>query len=219
MIPPSLVLIVLADVLGVSVGDAYRGALVPSFLMVGLLLGWVALLSVFKPQLVPALPKEARTMRGWTLIKSILVSMVPPVILIFLVLGTIFVGWATPTEGGAMGAVGALILAALRGRLNKETLHGALDSTTKLATSSCSFWSALPSLPDLPAIDGDLWIEHLFSLVPGGETGFMIFVSLLVFVLGFFIDFFEIAFILMPLIGRSPRAWASTWCGSWSWWA
>ena len=96
VIPPSLVLIVLADVLGVSVGDAYRGALVPSFLMVGLLLGWVALLSVFKPQLVPALPIEARTMRGWTLIKSILVSMVPPVILIFLVLGTIFVGWATP---------------------------------------------------------------------------------------------------------------------------
>ena len=202
VIPPSLVLIVLADVLGVSVGDAYRGALVPSFLMVGLLLGWVALLSVFKPQLVPALPKEARTMRGWTLIKSILVSMVPPVILIFLVLGTIFVGWATPTEGGAMGAVGALILAALRGRLNKETLHGALDSTTKLATFVMFILvgSTIFALT-FRAIDGDLWIEHLFSLVPGGETGFMIFVSLLVFVLGFFIDFFEIAFILMPLIG------------------
>ena len=141
-------------------------------------------------------------MRGWTLIKSILVSMVPPVILIFLVLGTIFVGWATPTEGGAMGAVGALILAALRGRLNKETLHGALDSTTKLATFVMFILvgSTIFALT-FRAIDGDLWIEHLFSLVPGGETGFMIFVSLLVFVLGFFIDFFEIAFILMPLIG------------------
>ena len=145
VIPPSLVLIVLADVLGVSVGDAYRGALVPSFLMVSLLLGWVALLSVFKPQLVPALPKEARTMRGWTLIKSILVSMVPPVILIFLVLGTIFVGWATPTEGGAMGAVGALILAALRGRLNKEPCTARWIRPRNWRLSSCSFWSALPS--------------------------------------------------------------------------
>ena len=202
VIPPSLVLIVLADVLGVSVGDAYRGALVPSFLMVGLLLGYVAMLSVFKPHLVPALPKEARTMRGWVLWKSILVSMVPPVILIFLVLGTIFVGWATPTEGGAMGAVGALILAFLRRRLTKETLHGALDSTTKLATFVMFILvgSTIFALT-FRAINGDLWIEHLFSLVPGGETGFMIFVSVLVFVLGFFIDFFEIAFILMPLIG------------------
>jgi len=202
VIPPSLVLIVLADVLGVSVGDAYRGALVPSFLMVGLLLGYVAMLSVFKPHLVPALPKEARTMRGWVLWKSILVSMVPPVILIFLVLGTIFVGWATPTEGGAMGAVGALILAFLRGRLSKDTLHGALDSTTKLATFVMFILvgSTIFALT-FRAINGDLWIEHLFSLVPGGETGFMIFVSVLVFVLGFFIDFFEIAFILMPLIG------------------
>lgn len=202
VIPPSLVLIVLADVLGVSVGDAYKGALVPSFLMVGLLLAYVAFLSITKPHLVPALPPEARTMRGWVLWKSILVSMVPPVLLIFLVLGTIFIGWATPTEGGAMGAMGALILAFLRGRLSKDTLHGALDTTTKLATFVMFILvgSTIFALT-FRAIDGDLWIEHLFSLVPGGETGFMIFVSVLVFVLGFFIDFFEIAFILMPLIG------------------
>ncbi|QGG79119.1 TRAP transporter large permease subunit [Litorivicinus lipolyticus] len=202
VIPPSLVLIVLADVLGVSVGDAYRGALVPSFLMVGLLLAYVAFLSITKPHLVPALPPEARTMRGWTLVKSILVSMVPPVLLIFLVLGTIFIGWATPTEGGAMGAMGALILAFVRRRLSKETLRGALDTTTKLATFVMFILvgSTIFALT-FRAINGDIWIEHLFSLVPGGETGFMIFVSVLVFVLGFFIDFFEIAFILMPLIG------------------
>jgi len=202
VIPPSLVLIVLADVLGVSVGDAYRGALVPSFLMVGLLLAYVAMLSIFKPHLVPALPPEARTVRGMALFKSIMISMVPPVFLIFLVLGTIFVGWATPTEGGAMGAVGALLLSILRKRLNKETLSSAMDSTAKLATFvmfilvgsstfGLTFWG----------INGDLWIKELLLLIPGGETGFMIFVSGLVFVLGFFIDFFEIAFILMPLIG------------------
>lgn len=202
IIPPSLVLIVLADVLGVSVGDAYRGALVPSMLMVAMLLGYVAFLSVFRPHLVPALPPEARTMRGWTLYKSILVAMVPPVVLIFLVLGTIFIGWATPTEGGAMGAVGALILAGLRGRLNKETVKGALDTTTKLATFVMFILvgSTIFALT-FRAINGDIWIEHLFDLVPGGTTGFMIFVSLIVFLLGFFIDFFEIAFILMPLIG------------------
>ena len=202
VIPPSLVLIVLADVLGVSVGDAYRGALVPSFLMVGLLLGYVAFLSITKPHLVPALPPEARTMRGMVLVKSILVSMVPPVLLIFLVLGTIFIGWATPTEGGAMGALGALILAFVRRRLNRETLRGALDTTTKLATFVMFILvgSTIFALT-FRAINGDLWIEHLFSLVPGGEMGFMIFVSVMVFILGFFIDFFEIAFILMPLIG------------------
>lgn len=202
IIPPSLVLIVLSDVLSVSVKDAYTGALYPALMVVGLLLLYMAVLSIFKPAMVPPLPEEARTLKGSAMLISVLTSMLPPVILIFLVLGTIFIGVATPTEGGAMGAVGAMILAGLRKRLTKEVTTSALETTMKLSTfvMFILIGSSIFAL-SFRAINGDLWIEHLFSFIPGGEMGFVIFVSLLVFVLGFFIDFFEIAFILMPLIG------------------
>ena len=202
IIPPSLVLIVLADVLGVSVGDAYAGAILPSLMLVAMLVGYILILSIFKPEMVPALPPEARTLRGAALFKSVMIAMVPPVVLIFLVLGTIFIGLATPTEGGAMGATGALVLAGVRRRLSMEVVRGALETTAKLATfvMFILIGSTVFALT-FRAVNGDLWVEHLFSLVPGGQVGFLIVVSLLVFVLGFFIDFFEIAFILLPLFG------------------
>ena len=200
IIPPSLVLIVLADVLGVSVGDAYKGAIIPSALLVALLVGYIFFLSIVKPEAVPALPPEARTLRGKDLLMRVLVAMVPPVVLIFLVLGTIFIGLATPTEGGAMGAVGALILAIIRRRLTLGVVKSALETTANLATfvMFILIGSTVFALT-FRAVNGDLWVEHLFSLVPGGQWGFLIVVSLVVFILGFFIDFFEIAFILLPL--------------------
>ncbi|QJD71854.1 TRAP transporter large permease subunit [Marinobacterium sp. LSUCC0821] len=202
IIPPSLVLIVLADVLSVSVKDAYTGALFPALMVVSFLLIYMFVLSIVKPSMVPPLPEDARTLRGSELYISILTAMLPPVILIFLVLGTIFIGWATPTEGGAMGAVGALLLSILRRRLTWDVVKGALDSTAKLSTFVMFILvgSSIFAL-SFRAINGDLWIEHLFSFIPGGEMGFVLFVSVIVFILGFFIDFFEIAFILMPLIG------------------
>ena len=202
IIPPSLVLIVLADVLSVSVKDAYTGALFPALMVVGFLLLYMFVLSIVKPDMVPPLPEEARTMKGSELYISVATAMLPPIVLIFLVLGTIFIGWATPTEGGAMGAVGALLLAIARRRLTLEVVKGALDSTTKLSTFVMFILvgSSIFAL-SFRAVNGDIWIEHLFTFIPGGELGFVLFVSLLVFVLGFFIDFFEIAFILMPLIG------------------
>ena len=202
IIPPSLVLIVLADVLSLSVKDAYMGAMLPAAMVVSFLLLYMFALSIFKPAMVPPLPVEARTLKGTKLMVSVLTAMLPPIILIFLVLGTIFVGWATPTEGGAMGAVGALLLSIIRRRLTLEVIKGALDSTAKLSTFVMFILvgSSIFAL-SFRAVNGDLWIEHLFSFIPGGELGFVLFVSLLVFVLGFFIDFFEIAFILMPLIG------------------
>ena len=202
IIPPSLVLIVLADVLSVSVKDAYTGALFPALMVVSFLLIYMFVLSIVKPSMVPPLPEEARTLRGSDLYISILTAMLPPVILIFLVLGTIFIGWATPTEGGAMGAVGALLLSILRRRLTWDVTKSALDSTAKLSTFVMFILvgSSIFAL-SFRAINGDLWIEHLFSFIPGGEMGFVLFVSVIVFILGFFIDFFEIAFILMPLIG------------------
>ena len=202
IIPPSIVLIVLADVLGASVGDMYAGAMVPGLILVGMLMLFVLVVSVVKPAAVPALPAEARKLRGWKLYQHALVAMVPPLVLIFLVLGTIFMGIATPTEGGAMGAVGSLALARVKGRLTYRVMREALESTTKL-TSFVMFILIGSTVFALVfrAVNGDLWVEHLFTLVPGGTVGFLVVVNLIVFILGFFIDFFEIAFILLPLLG------------------
>jgi tripartite ATP-independent transporter DctM subunit len=128
--------------------------------------------------------------------------LIPPLLLIFLVLGTIFLGIATPTEGGAMGALGALIMAVARGRLSFSLLKQALNSTTKL---SCFvvfilIGSTVFSLV-FQGVDGPRWVEHLLTSLPGGQLGFLIVVNLLIFFLAFFLDFFELSFIVVPLIG------------------
>ena len=274
-IPPSLVLIVLADQLGRSVGDMYAGALVPGLLLVGLYLAFIAVVAIVKPDWVPALPPEARIYRedngasghksllallaicgaagwGWAQVHEsimnpwmertlpapgdevVILSMtvasflalglamvnrvlkmgllsklaerftfvlIPPLVLIFLVLGTIFLGVATPTEGGAMGAVGALLMAMSRGQINRRLMNQALDSTARL---SCFVLFILIGSTvfsfTFNAADGHIWVEHLFDNMPGGAMGFLIVVNLLVFVLGMFIDFFEIAFIVVPML-------------------
>ena len=266
IIPPSLVLIIMADQLGQSVGDLYKGAFVPGFVLTGLYLGYVLLVSLVRPSWVPALPAEARTIRepdgksGLTSLavlfvacvalsvlfaesrpastptdELIVVSMcvgvglafvlavvnktlklgllsqmaervtfvlIPPLGLIFLVLGTIFLGIATPTEGGAMGAVGALAMAMARKRINMKLLRQAMDSTMKL---SCFvifilLGSTVFSL-SFQGVDGPMWVEHLLSGLPGGQVGFLIVVNILIFVLAFFLDFFELSFIVVPLLG------------------
>jgi len=201
IIPPSLVLIILADQLSVSVGDIYRGALTPSLMLAGSYLLFIFMLTLVRPGMVPALPVAAREARGKALWLKAAAAIVPPLILIFLVLGTIFLGIATPTEGGAMGAAGALALALLKQRLRLDLLKQAMDSTMRL-TSFVIFiliGSTVFSLV-FRLLEGDLWVEHLLTALPGGEIGFLIAVNLLVFVLAFFLDFFEIAFIIVPLL-------------------
>ena len=274
-IPPSLVLIVLADQLGRSVGDMYAGALLPGLLLVGLYILFIVVVAIFKPAMVPALPPEARIYResngqsghksliallvvatvagvAWAQVHDALLRewlersvpaprdevvilsmtiaslvalslsvfnrvtrlgllsrlaeqvtfvLMPPLILIFLVLGTIFLGVATPTEGGAMGAVGALVLAGFKGKLNLSLTRQALESTAKLSTfvMFILIGSTVFSFT-FNAADGHIWVEHLFENIPGGALGFLIVVNLLIFVLGMFIDFFEIAFIVVPLL-------------------
>ncbi len=202
IVPPSIVLIVLADQLSVSVGAMYKGALLPGMLMVGLYLVYVFAVTVFKPLAAPAMPASARTLHGTALLLRVFTTLIPPLVLIFLVLGTIFLGVATPTEGGAMGAAGALLLAVGRGRLSRLKLTQAMDSTTKLTTFVIFILigSTIFSLV-FRGLDGDLWVEHLFNQLPGGVLGFLIAVNLLIFTLAFFLDFFEIAFIVVPLIG------------------
>jgi len=274
-IPPSLVLIVLADQLGRSVGDMYAGALLPGLLLVGLYLVFIVVVAMVKPKWVPALPAEARIYRegngdsghrsllalfalcgaagyAWSKVHQSVINplvgrelpapgdeifimsmtvasllalglalinktfkigllsrlteqvtfvLIPPLVLIFLVLGTIFLGIATPTEGGAMGALGALLMAAGRGKLNKSLLVQALDNTAKL---SCFVLFILVGSTvfsfTFNAADGHIWVEHLFKDMPGGAMGFLIVVNILIFILGCFIDFFEIAFIVVPIL-------------------
>ena len=265
IIPPSLVLIIMADQLGKSVGDMYAGAFIPGTVLAGLYVLYIVLVSFIKPQWVPALPAEARVFKeasgssgvislailfavstaiavifaqiynSKALDETIVVSasvgvafafiaalanrtlkfgflsrlaeqvvfvLIPPLALIFLVLGTIFLGVATPTEGGAMGATGALIMAIMRGRLSLKLLKQAMDSTAKLTAFvvfiligarvfSLSFYG----------VDGHKWVEELLTQLPGGQTGFLIVVNILVFVLAFFLDYFELAFIIIPLLG------------------
>ncbi len=202
IVPPSLVLIVLADQLGASVGDMYKGALLPGLIMVGLYLAYVFAVTIVRPHAAPALPASARTLHGTALLLRVFTTLLPPLVLIFLVLGTIFIGVATPTEGGAMGAAGALLLALARGRLSRLRLTQAMDSTTRLATFVIFILigSTIFTLV-FRGLDGDVWVEHLFSQLPGGVVGFLVAVNLLVFILAFFLDFFEIAFIVVPLVG------------------
>src|SRR5687768_17389782 len=276
IIPPSLVLIVLADQLGRSVGDMYKGAFIPGFMLTGLYLVWVFFLAVFKPHMVPALPPEARTFRepdggnglpslgvlaaisttvavllgqnypavvSWwrgeevatmptdeTIVMAMAAGvllaffaavvnkvlhlgllsriaervtfvLIPPLFLIFLVLGTIFLGIATPTEGGAMGAIGALVMALARGRLSFNLLKQALNSTTKLSSFVLFILigATMFSL-SFQGVDGPRWVEHLLTGLPGGQVGFLIVVNILIFVLAFFLDFFELSFIVVPLL-------------------
>ncbi|HNQ03967.1 MAG TPA: TRAP transporter large permease subunit [Thiobacillaceae bacterium] len=198
IIPPSLVLIVLGDQLGVPVGDMYRGALIPALSLAALYMLYVLGVSLVRPEATPALAHGLADTGLW---RKTLTALAPPLLLIFLVLGTIFLGIATPTEGGAMGATGALILALGKGRLNLELLRQALERTTRL-TSFVIFiliGSTVFSLV-FQLLDGDDWVEGLLTALPGGELGFLLVVNLLVFGLAFFLDFFEIAFIIVPLL-------------------
>jgi TRAP-type mannitol/chloroaromatic compound transport system permease large subunit len=265
IIPPSLVLIVLADQLGRSVGDMYKGALVPGLVLTGLYVLYILLVSILRPAWVPALPKEARTLGAgvpsllaaiaaavaiayashvWLtptqgqdadilgavvgivaiylftiadralglglmsrLAQQVIIVLIPPLTLIFLVLGTIFLGIATPTEGGAMGAVGALVLAAIKRRLTLGVVSQALTATTRLSAfvMFILIGARVFSLT-FYGVNGHVWVEHLLVSLPGGQTGFLIWVSVLVFLLAFFLDFFELAFIIVPLLAPAAES-------------
>ncbi|WP_170950295.1 TRAP transporter large permease subunit [Mesorhizobium sp. WSM3864] len=259
IIPPSLVLIVLADQLGRSVGDMYAGALIPGLVLTGIYMLYILIMSIVRPNAMPALPLEARTLGhgvislivalmvtgaisyaayrylapthgdnadilGATvgviaiyivaiadqrlhinmmskLAQQVVIVLIPPLALIFLVLGTIFLGIATPTEGGAMGAVGALIMAGFKGRLTMDVIKQALASTTRLSAFVLFILiGARVFSLTFYGVNGHIWVEHLLTSLPGGETGFLIGVNVLVFVLAFFLDFFELAFIIVPLL-------------------
>jgi tripartite ATP-independent transporter DctM subunit len=201
LIPPSLVLVVLADVMGRSVGDMYAGAIGPSIVQLVLFTAWIAILSFIRPNDVPALPPEARTLRGWALVFKALRGIVPSAVLIFLVLGTIFMGLATPTEAGAMGAVGSILLAAAYGTLTWRLTYEAMTNTMRI-TAMVVFILIGARVFSLifQGVGGGHWIEEMLTGLPGGQVGFLIFTMVFIFFIAFFLDFFEIAFIIVPLL-------------------
>ncbi|AEH45873.1 TRAP dicarboxylate transporter, DctM subunit [Thermodesulfatator indicus DSM 15286] len=200
IIPPSIVLIVLADQLGVSVGDMFLAAIIPGLILSGFYVLYVFLVSLFKPEIAPAIPKE-KNVSTVAFIKKVLKVVFPPLFLIAVVLGSIFAGWATPTEAGAFGAVGAMVLAWFSGRLTRKTLEECLTSTVKLSSMvlfilvGATFFTLV-----FRGLYGDFVIEDLLTHLPGKEYGFLLTVNLVVFILGFFLDFFEIVFIVVPLV-------------------
>jgi tripartite ATP-independent transporter DctM subunit len=201
IIPPSVVLVVLADQIGVSVGDLFMGSLVPGLMLAGMFAVYVALIAWLRPEWAPALPAEERDLVGADLFRQVVWVLVPPLVLILLVLGSIFAGVATPTEAGALGAVGAMALAAASGRLELSAVREAAQHTTQLTAmvvflliGSTAFALVFRGLY------GDVWVEDLLTNLPGGRIGLLIVANLVVFLLGFFIDFFEIAFIILPLL-------------------
>ncbi|WP_312222555.1 TRAP transporter large permease [Rhizobium rhizoryzae] len=201
VIPPSLVLIVLADQLGKSVGDMYLGAIGPSILQVLIFILFIFILSLVRPKDIPALPLEARGELNMQLIWKVLAGMVPSIVLIFLVLGTIFMGLATPTEAGALGVVGGMVLAAMHRRLTWDLIRQGMHSTMHI-TAMVVFILVGATCFSLvfQGMNGGFWIEHMLSHVPGGAVGFLIFVNIFIFILAFFLDFFEIAFIVIPML-------------------
>lgn len=207
LVPPSLVLVVMADQLSRSVGDMYKGAWGPSILQVCLFVLYTFLLSRIRPGDLPAIPKEARTLTGWKLWRTCLRGIIPSAILIFAVLGSmgglpgINVAIATPTEAGAMGALGAFVLAAIHGRLNWQIIKEGMTNTMRI-TAMVVFiliGSRVFSLV-FQGVDGGVWIESMLSNLPGGQIGFLLAVNAFVFFLAFFLDFFEIAFIILPML-------------------
>lgn len=207
LIPPSLVLVVLADQLGKSVGDMYLGAIGPSIIQVLIFTLYIAILAFASPNKVPPLPPEARGDLDRHLIARVLWGMIPSIVLIFLVLGTIFMGLATPTEAGALGVVGAMVLAALHRRLTWPLVKQGMESTMRITSMVVMILvgSTCFSLV-FQGMDGTLWIEHMLSGLPGGAIGFLIFVNIFIFFLAFFLDFFEIAFIVIPLLAPVASA-------------
>ncbi len=207
LVPPSLVLVVLADQLGKPVGDMYKGAWGPSILQVLMFMAYTFALTRLRPNDLPPMPKSARTLQGWALWSKCLRGIVPSMILIFTVLGSMGglpfqnTAIATPTEAGAMGVVGALLLAAMNKRLTKHLLWEAMEGTMRLTAMVVFILIGSRVFSQVfQGVDGALWVEHLLTGLPGGQVGFLIVVNVFVFFLAFFLDFFEIAFIIVPML-------------------
>lgn len=200
IIPPSVVLVVLADQLGISVGDLFVGALLPGLLMTTVFALHVLIITLIRPELAPALPAEVRNLRGRHLLSRVFQAMVPPLLLIVLVLGSIFFGVATPTEAGALGGIGAMLLAIANQRFTWSGLRQVCDATLRITSMVVLILIGSTAFSVVfRGLNGEAVMRMMLANLPGGEVGFLAISMVVVFLLGFFIDFFQIAFIIVPL--------------------
>lgn len=207
IIPPSIVLIVLGDQLGVSVGSLFQAAVMPGLALTGMYALYMAGIAIFRPRRAPALPRETYDIGTGNVVRLVFRSLLPPLLLIVVVLGSIFAGVATPTEAGALGAVGAMILAALNRQLKRAGIAAAMNETARLTIMVVFLLiGSMAFALVFRGLDGDLWLHDLLTNLPGGAIGFLLTVNVIVFLLGFFIDFFEICFIIVPLVAPPAAA-------------
>ncbi len=207
LLPPSLVLVVLSDQIGVGVGDLFLGALIPGLILSGLYALYVVVVAFIRRDWAPPLPPEARTHQGWQLVREVMVSVVPPVLLIFAVLGSIFQGIATPTEAGAVGSIGACLLTAMNRNLNWKLIKDAARSTANITALVimilfCSTFFGLV----FDRLGGQDYVQQLLINLPGGYWGFVIVANIAIFLLGINLEFIEISFIAMPLFVPAAQA-------------
>lgn len=207
LLPPSLVLVVLSDQIGVGVGDLFLGALIPGLILAGLYALYVVVVAFIRPDLAPPLPPEARELQGMALLRRTLVAVVPPLLLIFSVLGSIFFGLATPTEAGAVGALGACILSLFNRSLSWDVLKQAARSTANITALVimilfCSTFFGLV----FDRLGGQDLVQGLLTGLPGGFWGFIIVANIAIFLLGINLEFIEISFIAMPLFVPAAQA-------------
>lgn len=202
IIPPSIVLILLADVIGVPVGQLFAGAVVPGFLLITLFIIFILVVAWIKPAYAPAIDlRKLQTERDRSLFVAVLIGLLPPLILVLVVLGSIFSGIASPTESAAVGALGAMLLALLRRRLSLPKLQATMRQTTRMASMVFLILIGATTFGLVfRGMGGDMLVEEVMMELPGGALGFLMVSMLIIFLLGFFLDFIEICFIVVPII-------------------
>jgi tripartite ATP-independent transporter DctM subunit len=198
IIPPSIILIILGDVMGIAVGDLFKAAVIPGVMLIGAYVLYIVVLSKLKPHYCPPIPVEEDQA---TIIKQALKDIVPPMILIVAVLGSIFGGIATPTESSAIGAVGALLLAQFYGGLDIKTIVGVSKESVKVSSMIFAVLIGATAFSMVFSYSGaEYLVEEFFLDLPGEKWTFIILVMIAILILGFFIDFIEIAFLVVPII-------------------
>lgn len=220
IIPPSIILVLLGDVLSsayqqaqldmgifspdtVSVGDLFVGAIIPGLILVGLYIAWMVFVAIFKPEQVPAIPVEERNaFKGVSLYIQAVKVLLPPLLLVFAVLGSIIAGYATPTEAASVGAVGAIILAISQRQFSIQILKDVMRSTTNVTSMVFMIFigASIFSLV-FRGFGGDETVRELLTSLPGEEFGALLVVMIVIFLLGFILDFIEITFVVVPIVG------------------
>jgi len=201
ILPPSVILILLGDIMGVPVGDLYIGAVVPGLVLVGLYLVYIFVLSWWKPELAPPIPAQELAAFRSEALKRVTIALIPAFTLIVGVLGSIFVGIASPTEAASVGAAGGLILTMVKGRFSIPMLQGVMQSTTRITSLAFIILVGANCFGLVfRGLNGDHLIQEFLKGLPLGPYGVLAVVMLVIFILGFFIDFFEICFIHVPIL-------------------